>query len=59
MPLPVDQIRPDTPLIHVRELISETIRKLIDEENKDPQAAAGQAYGMAQKAWGKAIPKAD
>lgn len=57
MPLPVDNITEDTPLSRVRMLISETIKKLIDDEGKDPKAAAGQAYGMAEEKWGKAIPK--
>lgn len=57
MPLPVDNISKDTPLTTVRRLISETIQKLIDDENKDPKAAAGQAYGMAEQKWGKPVPK--
>jgi len=59
MPLPVERITEETPLVTVRELIADTIRYLIDNENKDPKAAAGQAYGMAEKQWGKPIPKAD
>lgn len=57
MPLPVESINKDTPIAQVRRLIAETIRKLIDDENKDPTAAAGQAYGMAEDKWGKPIPK--
>jgi hypothetical protein len=57
MPLPVDNITKDTPLATVRRLISETIDKLIHQENKDPKAAAGQAYGMAEQKWGKSIPR--
>ena len=57
MPLPVDSITPDTPLAKVRQLISATIKKLIDDEGKDPKAAAGQAYGMAEDKWGKEIPR--
>ena len=59
MPLPVEQITQDTPIITVRELIASTIKKLIDDENKDPKAAAGQAYSMAEQKWGRPIPKAD
>jgi hypothetical protein len=57
MPLPVENITKETPLAQVRRLIAETIRKLIDDEGKDPKAAAGQAYGMAQDKWGRSIPR--
>ena len=57
MPLPVDNITSDTSLEKVRHLINQTIQQLIDKEGKDPNAAAGQAYGMAEDKWGKAIPK--
>lgn len=59
MPLPVDQIRKDTPLETVRRLISETIRALIEDEEKEPNAATGQAYSMAEKKWGKPIPRGE
>ena len=58
MPLPVDSITADTPLATVRQMIAESIKHLIDVENKDPKAAAGQVYGMAQSKWGKAVPRA-
>jgi hypothetical protein len=57
MPLPVEAIGTDTPLTTVRRLISETIDQLIHQENKEPKAAAGQAYGMAEEKWGKPIPR--
>jgi len=50
---------PEMSLDMVRQMIAESIKKLIDEEEKDPKAAAGQAYSMAAKAWGKPIPRAD
>jgi len=50
---------PGMSLDMVRQMIAESIKKLIDDENKDPKAAAGQAYSMAAKAWGKQIPRAD
>ena len=59
MPLAVERIMPGMSLDMVRQMIAESIKKLIDDENKDPKAAAGQAYAMAAKAWGKAIPRAD
>lgn len=57
MPLPVDNITKNTPLAKVRQLIAATIKALIDRENKEPKAAAGQAYGMAEQKWGREIPK--
>ena len=57
MPLAVEQITKDTPLATVRDMISATIKKLIDDEGKSPKEAAGQAYGMAEQKWGKAIPR--
>ncbi|KKN74193.1 hypothetical protein LCGC14_0392790 [marine sediment metagenome] len=57
MPLPVDSISPSTSIEKVRHLISQTIQQLIDKEGKDPKAAAGQAFGMAEDKWGKTIPK--
>ena len=57
MPLPVDNITPDTPIGKVRQLISATIEKLIRDEGKTPREAAGQAYEMAEDKWGKSIPK--
>ena len=57
MPLPVEQVTKTTPLAKVRQLISETIEKLIKDEDKDPKAASGQAYSMAEDRWGRSIPK--
>lgn len=57
MPLAVENINKDTPIASVRQMISATIKKLIDEEGKSPNEAAGQAYGMAEQKWGKKIPK--
>ena len=59
MPLAVERIMPEMSLDMVRQMIAESIKKLIDEEEKDPKAAAGQAYAMAAKQWGKQIPRAD
>ena len=59
MPLAVERIMPGMSLDMVRQMIAESIKKLIDDENKDPKAAAGQAYAMAAKQWGKQIPRSD
>jgi len=47
VPLAVERIMPEMSLDMVRQMIAESIKKLIDEEEKDPKAAAGQAYSMA------------
>ncbi|KKN60917.1 hypothetical protein LCGC14_0527160 [marine sediment metagenome] len=57
MPLATESITRDTPLDKVRQLIDATIKQLIDREGKDPKAAAGQAYGMAEEKWGREIPR--
>ncbi len=57
MPLPVDNITSDTSLEKVRHLINQTIQQLIDKEGKDPNAAARQAYCVADGKRSKAIPK--
>ena len=57
MPLAIDSIKKGESLESVRHKISLTIEYLIKHENKDSKAAAGQAYGMAEKAWGRKIPR--
>lgn len=57
MPLAVESITEETPLAKVRQMISSTIEYLIDREGKDPKAAAGQAYSMAEEKWGRPIPR--
>lgn len=57
MPLAVDSIRKDDSLETVRGKISRTIDFLIHKEGKTPNEAAGQAYGMAEAAWGRKIPR--
>ncbi|KKN42168.1 hypothetical protein LCGC14_0715870 [marine sediment metagenome] len=57
MPLSVETISKGDSLDSVRRKISRTIDQLIHNENKTPKEAAGQAYGMAEKAWGRKIPR--
>ncbi len=58
MPLSVERITQDSTLQFVRDMINSTIDHLVHKEGKTPKEAAGQAYGMAEGKWGKAIPKA-
>lgn len=57
MPLAVDSIKKGESLESVRHKISLTIEYLIKNEDKDKKAAAGQAYAMAAKQWGRKIPR--
>lgn len=57
MPLAVEKITKGESLESVRNKISLTIEYLIKNEGKDQKAAAGQAYAMAAKAWGRKIPR--
>lgn len=59
MPLAVETISKGDSLESVRSKISRTIDQLIHNENKTPKEAAGQAYGMAETAWGRKIPRAN
>jgi len=56
MPLAVETIKKGESLESVRAKISRTIDYLIHNEGKTADEAAGQAYGMAAKAWGRKIP---
>lgn len=47
MPLAVDNLSPDSNADQIREAISATIEKLM-QEGKSQKDAAGQAYGMAR-----------
>ncbi len=54
MPLPVDNLTPESSTMAIRDAINRTIKQLIDE-GKTPEEAAGQAYGMARDKTGKAL----
>ena len=57
MPLAVDNISKGDSLESVRAKIDRTIDYLIHKEGKTAEAAAGQAYAMAAKQWGRKIPQ--
>lgn len=56
MPLAVNNISKGDSLESVRRKISLTIEYLVKNEGKTQDEASGQAYGMAEKAWGRKIP---
>lgn len=55
MPLPVDNLTPDSGLQAIRDAISATIRYLMEKEGKSQKDAAGQAYAMARDKTGKPL----
>ena len=57
MPLAVETIKQGDSIESVRKKISTTIDQLIHNEDKTPEQAAGQAYGMAADKWGRAVPR--
>ena len=57
MPLSVEQINKGDSVESVRAKISATIEYLIKNEGKTQKDAAGQAYNMAAKRWGRKIPE--
>lgn len=54
MPLAVEALTNKSTMEQVREAISKSIEKLM-QEGKDQKAAAGQAYAQAREATGKAL----
>lgn len=54
MPLAVEALTKDSSMERIREAISASIKKLMDE-GKNQKEAAGQAYGMAREATGKSL----
>lgn len=57
MPLAVESIKKGESIDSVRSKINRTIDHLVHKEGKTAKEAAGQAYGMAADAWGRAIPR--
>jgi hypothetical protein len=55
MPLAVDNLSKNSTMEQIRMAISETIKKLMEEEGKSQKEAAGQAYGMAREKTGKEL----
>lgn len=54
MPLAIDNLTPESTTEQIRQAISETIQKLMNE-GKTQEQAAGQAYGMARDKTGKSL----
>lgn len=55
MPLAVENLNENSTMEQIREAISETIKKLMEDEGKTQKEAAGQAYGMARDKTGKEL----
>ena len=56
MPLAVESLTPDSPTGSIREAISKSIQKCI-EEGKSQEECAGMAYGIAKDKTGKPLGK--
>ena len=54
MPLPVENLTPESSMDAIRAAISATIKQLMGE-GKNQKEAAGQAYGMARDRTGKSL----
>ena len=56
MPLPVEELTPDSGRATIRLAVSKSIAKLI-REGKDQKQAAGQAYAIAEEKIGRSLGK--
>ena len=54
MPLPVEQLAPDSPVTTIREAISKSIQTCM-QEGKTQQECAGIAYGIARDRTGQTL----
>ena len=54
MPMPVEQLTPDSPEGTIREAISQSIAMCM-KEGKEQKECAGMAFGMAREVTGKEL----
>ena len=54
MPLPVEQLTPDSPVQAIREAISKSVQQCMSE-GKDQKECAGIAYGIARDRTGQQL----
>jgi len=55
MPLPVDNLTPDSPITAIREAISQSIEMCMKEGGKSQKECAGMAYGIAREKTGNPL----
>ena len=55
MPLPVENLTPDSQTVAIRDAISESIAQCMREGGRTQKECAGQAYGMARDKTGKEL----
>ena len=58
MPLAVEGLTPDSSTQAVREAISQSIEKCMQEGGRTQKECAGMVYGMAKEATGKSLERA-
>jgi len=54
MPLPVENLTPDSPITSIREAISKSIKQCVNE-GKDQKQCAAIAYNIAREKTGKEL----
>lgn len=54
-PLAVENLTPDSPEGTIRQAISESIAKCMDEGGRDQKQCAGMVYGIAREKTGKEL----
>ena len=55
MPLPVDNLTPDSGLQSIREAISQSIAQCMREGGKEQKECAGMSYSIAREKTGKPL----
>jgi len=55
MPLPVDNLNPDSGMGTIREAISKSIQQCMREGGKTQKECAGMVYGIARQNTGKSL----
>lgn len=55
MPLAVENLTPESPMVSIREAISATIKQCMDEGGRTQKECAGMAYDIAREKTGKSL----
>lgn len=55
MPLPVENLTPDSPIQSIRDAISQSIQQCMREGGRTQEQCAGMAYGIAREKTGKGL----
>ena len=55
MPLPVENLTPESSIVVIRDAISASIKQCMEEGGKTQKECAGMAYGIAREKTGKEL----